>query len=272
MSKQAIEAIGRSAPAEPAPRTLLVVVDHQEVRELVQALLADTEWIVDCVEKGEDALARLEVCAYDLILTDVLMPGMDGLTLLRRVRERHPGAHIVVMTVKNTPEHILGSLRREAASYMNKPLFRDTLITTLETALSTQLNPGDIKIFSDRPHWISLQVACRLATANRLAEFMRELLANLNPKEREQIAAAFRELLLNAVEHGGHLDPEQTVDLSYIRTAGRIFSYIRDSGEGFSVDNLEHSAIANTSGSFALSPKLANITIPPTKIAMTTNG
>ena len=66
----------------------------------------------------------------------------------------------------------------------------------------------------------------------------------MEPTLREQIATAFRELLMNAVEHGGHLDPEKTVDLSYIRTARSIVYYIRDPGAGFSMDTLAPAAIA----------------------------
>jgi len=75
---------------------------------------------------------------------------------------------------------------------------------------------------------------------------VRELPSDLDPDQRELIATAFRELLLNAVEHGGHLDPEKTVDLSYIRTTRAIVYYIRDPGEGFSMDTLAHAAVANT--------------------------
>jgi anti-sigma regulatory factor (Ser/Thr protein kinase) len=76
------------------------------------------------------------------------------------------------------------------------------------------VNQDDIKILSDRPHWISLQIRCKLTTVDRLTQFVRELPSDLDPDERERIATAFRELLLNAIEHGGHLDPEKTVDLS----------------------------------------------------------
>ena len=62
----------------------------------------------------------------------------------------------------------------------------------------------------------------------------------------DKIATAFRELLMNAIEHGGQLDPEKMVDLSYIRTARCIVYYIRDPGEGFSFQNLAHAAVANT--------------------------
>jgi anti-sigma regulatory factor (Ser/Thr protein kinase) len=170
---------------------------------------------------------------------------MDGLELLAELRGRHPDTPVVMMTVKNTPEHILGSLRRQAAAYISKPFSRDTLLSTIQNAMSSAVR-DDIKILSDKPNWISLQIRCRIATADRLTQFVRELPSDLDPDMREQIASAFRELLMNAVEHGGHLDPKKTVDLSYIRTARTIVYYIRDPGEGFSMDTLAHAAIANT--------------------------
>jgi CheY-like chemotaxis protein/anti-sigma regulatory factor (Ser/Thr protein kinase) len=230
----------------PQPHRLLIVDDDPAIHELVQAMLAGTNWESDSVSNGEETLARLGTNSYDLLLTDILMPGMDGLTLLGQLRARHPHIPVVMMTVKNTPDHVLGSLRREAAAYISKPFTRDTLLTTLQNALSTSVSDDDIKILSDKPHWISLQIRCRIATADRLTQFVRELPSDLDPDQREQIALAFRELLMNAVEHGGHLDPEKTVDLSYIRTARTIVYYIRDPGEGFSMDTLAHAAVANT--------------------------
>jgi anti-sigma regulatory factor (Ser/Thr protein kinase) len=128
---------------------------------------------------------------------------------------------------------------------MTGPIIHDAPITMLKSALSAEGNTGDIKVLSDRPHWVALQVACQLTSAYRVAELLRELLGDLGPETREQIALALRELLLNAVEHGGHLDPEKTVDLSYIRTPRSVVCYIRDPGEGFSFDSLERSAISN---------------------------
>jgi CheY-like chemotaxis protein/anti-sigma regulatory factor (Ser/Thr protein kinase) len=230
----------------PQPHRLLIVDDDLSIHELVQAMLAGTTWQSSSVSSGEETLASLGTHSYDVVLADILMPGMDGLTLLGQLRNRHPAIPVVMMTVKNTPDHVLGSLRREAAAYLSKPFTRDTLLTTLQNALSTSVSEDDIKILSDKPHWISLQIRCQLATADRLTQFVRELPSDLDPDQREQIATAFRELLMNAVEHGGHLDPEKTVDLSYIRTARTIVYYIRDPGEGFSMDTLAHAAVANT--------------------------
>jgi len=230
----------------PPPHRLLIVDDDPSIHELVQAMLAGTRWESDTTSSGDEALARLDSNSYDVVLADILMPGMDGLALLGQLRSRHPDLPVVMMTVKNTADHVLGSLRREAAAYVSKPFSRDALLATLQNALSATVSNDDIKILSDKPNWISLQIRCQLATADRLTQFVRELPSDLDPEQREQIATAFRELLMNAVEHGGHLDPEKTVDLSYIRTARTIVYYIRDPGEGFSMDTLAHAAIANS--------------------------
>jgi CheY-like chemotaxis protein/anti-sigma regulatory factor (Ser/Thr protein kinase) len=230
----------------PQPHRLLIVDDDPSIHELVDAMLAGTDWEGNTTSSGEEALARLETHSYDLLLTDILMPGMDGLALLGQLRSRYPDIPVVMMTVRNTPDNVLGSLRRDAAAYISKPFSRDTLLGTLQNALSSSVSDDDIKILSDKPNWISLQIRCRIATADRLTQFVRELPSDLDPDQREQIATAFRELLMNAVEHGGHLDPEKTVDLSYIRTARSIVYYIRDPGEGFSMDSLAHAAVANT--------------------------
>jgi CheY-like chemotaxis protein/anti-sigma regulatory factor (Ser/Thr protein kinase) len=226
-------------------KSLLLVDDDPSIHELVKAMLAEEDWKVEAVESGEEALKSLAGNSCDLVLTDIRMPGMDGLTLLGHIRERHPDIRVVVMTVHNTPDHIVGSLRREAAGYVSKPFTRDAFVEALQNALHTSLGHNDIKILSDRPQWISLEVSCKLATADRLMPFVKELPGDVEPEEREQIATAFRELLMNAIEHGGHLDPNKFVKMSYIRTGRCIVYYLHDPGDGFSMEKLAHAAIAN---------------------------
>ncbi len=227
-------------------RTLLVVDDDPSIHELIKAMLANQNWDLDCANDGDEALSRLTTRAYDLVLTDILMPGMDGLTLLGQMRSRYPYTGMLVMTVWNTPAHILGSLENQATGYIAKPFGRDALIDTLENALSTTVGRDDIKILSDRPNWISLEIRCKITAVDRVSRFVRELPSDLEPEERERIATAFRELLMNAIEHGCGLDHTKTVDVSYIRTARSVVYYLRDPGEGFSMENLGHAAVGNT--------------------------
>jgi anti-sigma regulatory factor (Ser/Thr protein kinase) len=68
----------------------------------------------------------------------------------------------------------------------------------------------------------------------------------LKEEEREMVASAFRELLVNAIEHGGRLDPEKSVDLTYVRMERSIIYYLRDPGSGFSIKDLTHAAVSNS--------------------------
>ncbi|MGD1096413.1 MAG: response regulator [Bryobacteraceae bacterium] len=72
----------------PAPQShrLLIVDDDPSIHELVQAMLAGTDWKGDSASNSEEALARLQARSYDVLLADILMPGMDGLALLGRLR------------------------------------------------------------------------------------------------------------------------------------------------------------------------------------------
>jgi CheY-like chemotaxis protein/anti-sigma regulatory factor (Ser/Thr protein kinase) len=228
--------------------TLLIVDDDPAIHDLIRAMLKPSEWRLEFALSGAEALSRLTAHTYDLIVTDILMPGMDGLELLKAIRGIQPDSKVVVMTVKNSPAHIIGSLRGQAVGYIAKPFTRDLLLDTIRNALIHRPEPDDIEVLSDQPKWISVRVRCKLATADRLTQFFRELPADLEREQRESISAAFRELLMNAIEHGGHLDPEQRVELSYVRTERSIIYYIRDPGEGFSFDQLPHAAISNTPG------------------------
>jgi len=208
-------------------------------------MLAGSDWTAEDAASGEAALPLVESRDFDLILADVVMPGMDGLTLLRLVGETRPDAKMVMMTAWNTPSHIVGSLQGHAVSYLSKPFTKVALLETLNTAVDAVAAADDIEVVSDRPHWIAVRVRCKLETADRLVQFFRELPPGLDAADREKVSVAFRELLMNAIEHGGRLDPRKKVDLSYIRTARCVMYYIRDPGEGFSFDQLPHAAISN---------------------------
>ena len=208
-------------------------------------MLGEEPWIIDSAHSSEEALAKLGAGAFDLVLTDIVMPGMDGLALLARIRETRPQTKVVVMTAMNTPDHVIGSIRGQAYSYLAKPFTRGVLSETLHNALHTPVDLDDVIVLSARAGWVSLQLRCKLQTADRLTHFFREMAADLAAQERDEVSTAFRELLINAIEHGGHSDPDQWVRLTYIRTARSIIYYIQDPGQGFSMDNLPHAAISN---------------------------
>jgi CheY-like chemotaxis protein/anti-sigma regulatory factor (Ser/Thr protein kinase) len=225
--------------------SVLIVDDDSEIHDLIRAMLKDTPWNAESSVNAEEALARLKNASYDVVLTDIMMPGMDGLTLLHHILETRPEAKVVVMTAFNRPDRVAGSLREKAAAYLSKPFSKSILVETLSSALRWQMQADDIEVLSDRPNWITVRARCKLEVAGRLTRFFHEMPTQLDTEQREMASVAFSELLMNAIEHGGKLDPEKKVELHFIRTERAITYYVRDPGEGFSLDKLQHAAISH---------------------------
>lgn len=232
----------------PTLKNILVVDDDPAIHELLHAVLESPEWHVETAHDGLEGLARLKAKAYDLVLTDVRMPGMDGLELLKRIRRERPGTKVIVMTAQSTPENIIRSLRDQAFSYFSKPFSPNAVADIVTQAIESQKCEDDIRVLSALPAWIALEVRCRLEVTDRLVQFMSELKMDLPASDREDIAMAFREILRNAIEHGGRFDPTQMVDVACIRAERAIIYYIRDPGRGFSFNDLPHAAISYSEG------------------------
>jgi len=232
-----------------ATQRILIVDDDADVHQLLGAALQTPGRQVESAYDGISGLRCVEVAPYDVVLTDVNMPGLDGMTLLERIREVRPETRVVVMTVGSTPENIIRAIRERAFSYLSKPFTVGSVSELVERALNSTPSADDIEVFSARPHWLSLRVRCKMETADRILQFLREMKTGLPASEEENIAMAFREILLNAIEHGAGSDPSKRVSITYVRTKRALFYYVRDPGKGFSFEKLSHAAVTNPEGS-----------------------
>jgi len=100
---------------------ILIVDDHPLTRDALAALLAQQGFdVVGAAEDGEQAIAEAETLQPDLVLLDLTMPGMDGLTALPRIRERAPACEVVVLTASDAEENLLAAIRAGASGYLLK--------------------------------------------------------------------------------------------------------------------------------------------------------
>jgi CheY-like chemotaxis protein/anti-sigma regulatory factor (Ser/Thr protein kinase) len=221
---------------------ILVVDDDRTTRHVLSKVLTSAGFSVTVAKDGVEALAFLRRRRFDLLLLDVWMPRMTGLDLLERLRTRKVRPRVVVMTSDEAPETLLEAVRQQAFTYVHKPIASLELLHTVREVLQAP-DPPAIEVISARPEWVELVVPCRREAVERIQTVMAQLDADLAPEVRESIAYAFRELLMNAIEWGGRLDPARTVRISYLRARRMLLYRIADPGPGFNLDDLPHAAI-----------------------------
>jgi len=98
-----------------------------------------------------------------------------------------------------------------------------------------------------KPDWVELVVPCDRGAAARSQAVLGRLEADLPEDVRNSVGQAFRELLMNAIEWGGELDPTQSVRISYLRARRMLLYRIADPGHGFNFESLSHAAVSNPS-------------------------
>ena len=193
--------------------------------------------------RAAEGLALLQSRAFDIVLLDIGLPSMSGLEVLERAQELDTPPRVIMMTADDTPETVLQSVRRQAFRYLRKPFPPNTIVEVVNDALGSA--GLSFEVVSARADWLELVAPCTLEMADRIQSFVMHLDAHLPEDIHEAVAAAFRELLTNAIEWGGKLDPNRKVRISCVRTKKMLLYKIADPGEGFDIDGLRHAAISN---------------------------
>jgi two-component system response regulator HydG len=115
---------------------ILIVDDESNARNALAEILREEGYSCETAADGFKGLGRFADFEPDLLLTDLKMPGMDGVELLRRVRETSPGLPVIVMTAFGAVDTAVQAMRSGAIDYMTKPIRTDELLLVVERALS----------------------------------------------------------------------------------------------------------------------------------------
>jgi CheY-like chemotaxis protein/anti-sigma regulatory factor (Ser/Thr protein kinase) len=224
-------------------KRILVVEDDRTTQHLVSSILKSAGYDVTAVSDGDEALECLRSGAFDLVLTDIWMPKRNGLDLLAQIRElpRHPRA--VVLTSDSTPDTLLRALRHHAYQFLSKPVEAKELLELVQAVLEAGDIPP-IEVISAKPDWVELLVPCEMSTAERIQGFIGRLDADLSDEVRGAVGQVFREMLLNAIEWGGLLDPNRQVRIACLRFRKMVLYRIADPGPGFKFEDLTHAAVS----------------------------
>jgi len=200
---------------------ILVVDDEKPIRDfLYQALTRLGGFVVELAENGEEALKKIEKEDFDLVLTDMKMPTMDGLQLISEIAKFKPETLMVLLTGHGTIESALEAMKRGASDYLPKPINLDEMLMRLR------------KVLEERQRFISLKdYAAELERANqelkKIDEMKSEFVSVASHELRTPLAAIKNAVQLMLQGKTGEINENQTKFLSMAeRNINRLTSIL----------------------------------------------
>jgi len=127
---------------EPGKKKILVIEDDREMRSLLQDYLEEEGYAVGTTDDGSEAFRKLAKESFDLILTDIRMPGLSGLDILPGLKKIQPGVSIIVITAFGSEDIQARALARGGDAYLEKPLHLEELKTMVKRLLSSRGGKG----------------------------------------------------------------------------------------------------------------------------------
>jgi len=121
---------------------VLIVDDDDTIRDTLYELLSE-DYHCQTAETAEKALSRLETDSYDLVLTDISMPGLSGLELLGQVRQRFPTTPVIVISGIGDEEHARGLIKLGAFDFLLKPFSLDVVEKSVRRAVEFGLRTSE---------------------------------------------------------------------------------------------------------------------------------
>ncbi len=116
------------------PLRILVVDDDDNVRLLLQRSLTDAGHYVSIEPDGESALAALERSYFQVVLTDICMPEIDGITLLNDIKSYNPLIQVYIMSAFSNSEYVIQCMRGGAYDYFEKPIVIERVLEAIQEA------------------------------------------------------------------------------------------------------------------------------------------
>lgn len=224
---------------------ILVVGKDQALVDALRSSVTLKNHAVDATRSALEALQVIRGAAIDVLVTDPARRVTEAMAFVDEVNRLRPGVRTILLAPEMTDADVVSALRAQVFACFTAPADPALIADMAVTALATEDWRRGIEVVSGLPTWMTLRVACGLVSADRITRFLTEWEQALPDDQRDLLMTAFREMLLNAMEHGARFDPSQVIEVTAARTDRAIVFHIRDPGQGFDRQSLPHAAKAN---------------------------
>jgi DNA-binding response OmpR family regulator len=224
---------------------VLLIGDDMSVLAGVKAQPEMPAFEVEVAAGGVDAVRRIRQRPFALVVSTPRSSLEEDLAMLDELREARPGVPAILLATRATREAVIAAMRKHVFACFTAP-FEWSEVAAMVKAALTEPNWRDaIEVLSATADWVSLRVQSRLLTAERVVQFMREMASDQPGNLRDDLVFAFREVLLNAMEHGAGFNPDLVIEVSAVRTERAIVYHFRDPGPGFRRQHLPQAIASN---------------------------
>ena len=233
--------------ASAVARVLVIGKDAQLGQPFEQGLAAHN-CLFDYAAGSADAMRKLRHACYSVVITDPKTGIEEDLALLAEMRATRPGVRVIVLAQSGTPEEIIAALRARVFLCKTAPFDPVEIANYAAQAAVTSDSLMGIEVLSAHRDWVSLRINSQILSAERLIAFLTELQTGLPEAPREELMMAFREILMNALEHGAEFRPGKVIDVAAVHTRRSIVFYVHDPGSGVRWEAINHAAVGNPEG------------------------
>jgi len=184
--------------------TILVVEDSPDQARLIAALLEANGFTTEIAFDGTEALEAMDRNTPDLVATDLIMPGLNGLEVVCAIKQRHPHVPVILMTAFGSAGIAKRALEEGAASYVPKKKLREELIDTVRSTLVVARASRDHlpKAGDEHAFVLGNDETTISPILNYVQEAIRSRVPDVGETELMQLGIAIQEAVLNAMHHG----------------------------------------------------------------------
>jgi len=221
---------------------ILVVDDEEVIRVTLKRILESDTVSTTSTKSAEEGLDLFRKGAFDLIITDVKMPGMDGMEFLKTVKEINPEVPVILITGFATVDLTKEALQNGAYGFITKPFDIENILEVVENGLTFIKEIAKNKeVAAYGKCAFTIELPSRLGLMGGLIYYVVEQLKLMDyPRSviSNEIVTALREAIKNAIIHGNERNPDKNVYVHTTVDHEKVEMVVRDQGAGFDPNEL----------------------------------